>query len=251
MLLVMAVSSMLSACASSDARSEPNADDARVAYDPLEPVNRPIKAFNDTFDRLLLRPIAKGYEAVIPRVIRQRVTDFSRNLNTPLVGINNLLQGKGAAATNDLGRFIMNSTFGLGGLFDPATSAGFERNNEDFGQTLAAWGAPSGPYLVLPVFGPSTVRDGLMTPLNILADPLVYMDNRSIRDKIVPLRTVDQRQRLFAAEALLKDSSDEYITLRESFLQRREYLVYDGNPPQDEDFYDDFYGEFPEEEEQQ
>lgn len=225
----------LGACA-----SQPADDAAGSAADPWEPVNRPIYAFNDGLDKVLLRPIAKGYEFILPQFVRTGIGNFSTNLRTPLVGVNNLLQGKGSAAASDLGRFVINSTAGVLGLFDVATPAGFDVHNEDFGQTLAVWGVPAGPYLTLPFLGPSTLRDAAATPLNIAADPLLYYKESSVRDKIYFVRLIDLRQRLFAAEALIKESPDRYVTLRESYLQRRQYLIYDGDPPIDDDFYDDF-----------
>ena len=137
----------------------------------------------------------------------------------------------------------MNSTVGLLGILDPATNAGLDANNEDFGQTLATWGVPDGPYVVVPFLGPRTLRDAVMTPFNLAADPLLYYDNASARDKIYGIRLIDVRQRLFAAEALIKESPDRYVTLHESYLQRRQYLVYDGDPPVDDDFYDEFLEE--------
>lgn len=225
----------LSACASQKAT-----EGSRSAADPWEGVNRPIFAFNDGLDRVLLRPLAKGYEFVFPGFVRTGVGNFFQNLRTPLIGFNNALQGKGAAAGSDLGRFLLNSTVGVGGLFDVATAAGLETHNEDFGQTLAVWGVSDGPYVIAPFFGPATLRDALATPLNIAFNPLNYYDNTSVRDKLFVLRTINARQQLFAAEELLKESPDKYVTFRESYLQRREYLIYDGDPPIDEDFYDDF-----------
>lgn len=225
----------LGACANQEAR-----EGSRSAADPWERVNRPIFAFNDGLDRVILRPIAKGYEFIFPSFVRTGVSNFFDNLGTPLVGINNALQGKGAAAGSDLGRFLLNSTAGIGGLFDVATAAGLEKHDEDFGQTFAVWGVPSGPYLTVPLFGPSTLRDAIATPLNIAANPLTYYDDTSVRDKLGVLGLIDLRHRLFAAEELIKESPDKYVTFRESYLQRREYLIYDGDPPIDDDFYDDF-----------
>lgn len=225
----------LGACASQSVN-----DAARSAADPWEPVNRPIYAFNHGLDTVLLRPLAKGYEFILPQFVRTGIGNFSTNLRTPLGGINNLLQGKGSAAASDLGRFLLNSSVGVLGLFDVATKAGLEKHTEDFGQTLAVWGVPAGPFLTLPFFGPSTLRDATAMPLNIAADPLLYYKESSVRDKIYFVRLIDLRQRLFAAEALIKESPDRYVTLRESYLQRRQYLIYDGDPPIDDDFYDDF-----------
>lgn len=229
----------LAACAGN--RTSP--PEARSPADPWEPINRPIYAFNQAWDTVILKPVAKGYEFIVPAFLRRGVTNFSRNLRVPLSLVNNLLQGKGAAATNDAGRFLLNSTFGLLGIFDFATIEGFDFSEEDFGQTLAVWGVPNGPFIVIPLLGPSTVRDGLMIPPAVYADPLYHYDVSSVRDKLYILRYVDVRQRLFAAEELIKDSPDKYITVRESYLQRREYLIHDGNPPVEEDPYEDLLEE--------
>ncbi len=231
--LLLAAAFAVAGCASTTSGSASNAD-------PLEPLNRTSFAISNTLDRTLLKPAAKGYEFILPGLIRQGVTNVSRNLRTPLDGINNVLQGKGSAAANDLGRFALNSTLGLGGLFDFATDLGLDQNNEDFGQTLAVWGVPDGPYVYIPILGSFTLRDSLMIPFNQLADPLFYMKERSTRDKIYLVRALDLRQRLFAAEALIENSPDRYVSIRESYLQRREYLIYDGDPPVDDDFYDEF-----------
>jgi len=237
--LLLGIVSLAAACAG----NRPVPEEARSQADPWEPLNRPIHSLNSAYDKVLLKPIAKGYEIVIPSFMRQGVTNFSRNLREPLHVVNNLLQGKGGAAMTDVGRFMLNSTFGVLGIFDWATPAGLERSEEDFGQTLAVWGVRAGPYVVIPFLGPNTLRDALMIPLNLLADPLLHYDNSSVRDKLYVLRLIDVRQRLFAADDLLKDSKDPYITIRESYLQRRQYQIYDGNPPVDEDFYDDFLEE--------
>lgn len=117
---------------------------------------------------------------------------------------------------------------------------GLEKHNEDFGQTFAKWGVPDGPYVVLPILGPRTLRDAFAVPLNFLADPLFWYSNSSVRDKLYILRLIDIRERLFTAESLLKGSTDRYLAIRESYLQRRLYLIYDGDPPEDDDLYDEF-----------
>ena len=232
--LLLAALGVLAGCASTSSNGSSS------AADPLEPLNRTSFAVSNGFDKVLLKPVAKGYEFIIPSIVRRGVTNISRNLRTPLDSVNNLLQGKPRAAANDLGRFVVNSTIGLAGLFDHATTMGLDQNTEDFGQTLAVWGVPAGPYVYVPILGPFTLRDAFMIPVNQLADPMFYMKERSTRDKIYLVRAIDLRQRLFAAEALIKDSADRYVSIRESYLQRREYLIYDGDPPVDEDFYDDF-----------
>lgn len=238
-ITILCLSLMLGACAGNGQQP-----DAAASADPWEGLNRPIHSFNKGVDKVLIKPVAKGYEFIIPKFMRRGVTNFSRNLREPLNFINNLLQGKGGAATNDLGRFVANSTFGVLGIFDVATAAGLdEASDEDFGQTFAVWGVPDGPYVVVPLLGPSTLRDAVLIPLNLLADPLFHYRNSSIRDKLYILRLIDVRQRLFRAEELLKGSQDRYISIREAYLQHRQYVIYDGDPPVDDDFYDDFLDE--------
>lgn len=215
----------------------------RSPADPWEPLNRQIHSFNQGFDSVTLKPIAKGYEFLFPSIIRKGIGNFSSNLRTPLNIINQFLQGKGKAGLSETGRFLANSTFGIGGLLDVATDMGLEQQNEDFGQTLAVWGVPDGPFAVVPILGPRTLRDAVVIPLNFLADPLFWYDDSSVRDKIYLVRLIDVRQRLFAAEKLIEDSQDKYISIREALLQRRRFLIYDGDPPVDDDFYDEFLEE--------
>lgn len=235
-ILILAAAAALVACAG----NQPNKG-SRSPADPWEGLNRPIYSFNQGIDTVLFKPLAKGYEFIVPSFMRQGVTNFSRNLRTPLVAISNLLQGKGGAAMTDAGRFITNSTFGVFGLFDWATVSGLPMNNEDFGQTFAVWGVPDGPYVVLPLLGPFTLRDAFAVPFNFAADPLYYYDDSSVRDKIYGLRAIDVRQRLFEAEELIADSADRYVAIREAYLQRRRYLVLDGEVPSDDDFYDEVF----------
>ena len=217
--------------------------DQRSPADPWEPLNRQLHSFNYAFDTVTLKPIAKGYQAVFPRWVRTGVGNFSSNLRTPLNIINNLLQGKGKAGLSETGRFLANTTIGLGGLLDAATDMGLEKKNEDFGQTFAVWGIPAGPFVSIPILGPRTLRDAFAIPLNFLADPLFHYDNSAVRDKIYFVRVIDIRQRLFAAETLLEGSQDHYVSVREAYLQRRQFVIYDGDPPVDDDFYDEFVDE--------
>lgn len=226
----------LGACASDPAAQ-------RSDNDPWEAINRPLYSFNTGLDKVTLKPLAKGYQKVTPRPVRTGVTNFMKNLATPGSSINNFLQGKPRRGFSELGRFLLNSTVGIGGLFDVATASGIERNYEDVGQTAAVWGVPDGPYVMLPVLGPMTLRDAVLTPVHIISNPLYHYNNSSIRDKLYILRAIELRERLFKAEKLLKDSKDKYVTTRESYLQNREYQVYDGNPPEDDDFFDDFIDE--------
>jgi phospholipid-binding lipoprotein MlaA len=217
--------------------------DQRSPADPWEPLNRKIHGFNTGLDKVTLKPIAKGYRAVFPQFIRTGIGNFSSNLRTPLNIINQFLQGKGKNGLSETGRFLANSTFGLGGLLDVATDMGLERKNEDFGETFAVWGVPDGPYVVVPILGPRTLRDAMALPLNFLADPLFHYDNASVRDKIYFVRLVDVRERLLSADKLLEGSTDRYLTIREAYLQNRHYLIHDGSPPEDESFYEEFLEE--------
>lgn len=217
-----------------------------VAHDPWEKTNRKVYAVNDAIDGAVLRPIGRGYNKVLPQPVRNAVTNFSQNLFAPRSVINSFLQGKPDHGVEELARFVINSTFGIGGLFDIAGRAGLEAHNEDFGQTAAVWGMPSGPYVTLPFLGPQTVRDTLFLPFDIMADPLYHYEVSSVRDKVYVLRLINLRARLLSFEELLRDSQDPYVTVRESFLQNREFQIYDGDPPLEDD--DEFYDEFLEEE---
>ena len=180
------------------------------------------------------------------------MANFFDNLTTPRSMVNNFLQNKPDEGFSDFGRFVMNSTVGIGGLFDVASAAGLEVYNEDFGQTFAVWGVPDGPFVVIPFLGPSTLRDAVAYPLDWYSNPLVHYNNTSVRDKLLVLRAIDLRARLLVAEQLIADSPDPYVTIRESFLQNRRFQVFDGDPPIDEDFYDDFddFEDFEETDEQ-
>ncbi len=218
-------------------------EDQRTATDPWEPLNRPLFSFTRGFDKVTTKPLAKGYEKVVPRPVRKGITNFFKNLRTPASSINNFLQGKPKYGFSELGRFVFNSTLGVGGLFDIATAGGLEAHFEDFGQTAAVWGVPDGPYVMIPLLGPSTLRDTLLFPLSIVSDPLYHYDNTSVRDKLRVLRIVDLRARLLPLESTLEESKDPYITLRESYLQNRKFEIYDGEPPEDDEFFDEFLEE--------
>ena len=214
--------------------------------DPWEPLNRNIYRMNRTLDKYSLKPVASGYRQIVPGAIRTGIDNFFVNLRTPWHSINNLLQGDGMQSLHEAGRFLFNSTFGIGGLVDVASQMGLEKHTEDFGQTLAVWGVPDGPYVVVPFFGPATLRDAVAMPLDFMADPLVWYDNSAVRDKLYVLRIVNLRERYLDAEELLEDSYDPYIRLREAYLQNRRYQVYDGDPPMEDDFYEDFEEDFEE-----
>lgn len=211
-----------------------------VEHDPWEGMNRSLYRFNEVIDKATLRPVAKGYRKVLPEPVRQGVSNFSRNLFTPRSAVNNFLQGKPARGFEDVARFLVNSVFGIGGLIDVATIGGMAEYEEDFGQTAAVWGVPDGPFLMIPFLGPQTLRDALLLPFDIAADPLYHYEVSSVRDPLYVLRVINLRSRLLSLEDLLEDSSDPYVTLRESFLQNRRFQVYDGDPPVEDDFYDEF-----------
>ena len=249
LVLAALVCLQLGACA-----TQPTAADgskpARSPADPWEPLNRPIHTFNAAVDGVSLRLLAKGYQKVVPAFMRRGVGNFSRNLRAPLHIVNNFLQGKIGSGFRQTGRFVMNTTFGIGGLMDVAADAGIDVEIEDFGQTLAVWGVPDGPFVIFPLLGPRTLRDATMIPLNFLADPLLYYDNASVRDKIYLVRLIDVRARLLPAGAQIRAAYDPYLALREAYLQHRRYVIYDGDPPEDDDFYEEFLDEeeeFPEE----
>ena len=230
----------LAGCASQPAAPK----DQRSPADPWEPLNRQIYAFNGQLDRFTLKPAAKVYEFVLPQFVRSGIGNFSQNLRTPLNAINQFLQGKPKDGFSETGRFLANSTFGLGGVLDVATDMGLERKNEDFGQTFAKWGIPQGPYVVIPILGSRTLTDATAIPLNIAADPLIYYKNSSVRDKIYLVRLIDVRARLFSADQLIAGSADSYVAVREAYLQNREFQIYDGDPPIDDSFYDEFDEDF-------
>lgn len=208
---------------------------ARTAHpqDPLEPINRATYAFNDGLDRAVVRPVARGYKRVVPQWARTGVSNFFSNAAYPITLANNLLQGKLGAAASDTGRFVLNSTFGLGGLLDPATLSGLDRNDEDFGQTLGRWGVPAGPYLVIPILGPYTVRDGFGGLVDDFFEPRHYLEDDSTRWGLWLGDRFDRRVRLLDADAVLQRTGDPYAFVRSAYLQRREFLVRDGNLPEE------------------
>jgi len=212
----------------------------RSSADPWEPLNRAMYESNGFLDRVTFKPMAKVYATIVPKFIRRGIRNFSLNLRAPLNIINNFLQGK-AEGFRQTGRFIINSTVGIGGFIDVATVAGIDVQREDFGQTLAVWGVPDGPYVFIPILGPLTLRDAVMVPLNLLADPLVYYKDTSVRDKVYLVRAIDFRELVLStADAQIKGAYDPYIRVREAYLQNRQFLIYDGDPPEDDDF-DEFF----------
>ncbi len=209
--------------------------------DPLESYNRAMYSFNDFADRAVIKPVAKVYDAVTPDPISQAISNVFSNLNDITVIINDLLQFKFSQAADDTGRFLLNSTVGFAGIFDVAGYAGHTKNDEDFGQTLGAWGIQPGAYVVLPFFGPRTVRDSIGLVGDIYTDPVIYIDHVATRNAVTATRIVDNRASLFRAEKVLDEAAlDEYSYVRDAYLQHRQNLVYDGNPPESEDDFDVF-----------
>jgi phospholipid-binding lipoprotein MlaA len=200
--------------------------------DPLQGMNRGIYKFNDTVDRAALKPVAKGYRAITPRWFRTGVGNFFSNLIYPTTIVNQFLQGKGRLGFRDTGRFLLNSTVGLAGLLDVATHAGLTANDEDFGQTLAVWGVGSGPFLNLPFFGPSSVRDAPSRIADYFTNPLTYSDLPWEADwGLRALDVVHSRSELLQLDATLKRTYDPYAFIRDAWVQKREFAIYDGNPP--------------------
>ena len=238
---------LLSACATKQPSTEEaaaeNAAPVRLESDPWEPMNRGIYRANRAFDSILLKPVAKGYQKILPAPVRRSIGNFSINLFAPRSAANNFLQGKPRRGFEDIARFMFNITIGIGGLFDAASAGGLPQYNEKFSETMAVWGFPEGPYLVLPLLGPQSLLDALMLPIDIKSDPLLYINNTSFKDHAYIVRVIDLRARLLIADKMLEQSNDPYATLRESYLQKRQYDIHDGNPPVDEEMYDDFFDE--------
>jgi phospholipid-binding lipoprotein MlaA len=212
----------------------------RNAADPIEPFNRGVYKFNDALDRGVLKPTAKAYQKVTPDWLRTGVGNFFTNLKAPGTIVNQLLQGKFREAGQDTLGFLLNTTFGWAGVIDVASMNGLPQHDEDLGQTLGKWGVPPGPYLMLPFFGPSTVRDGPSRIADTLLEPLYWYDTGNARWFALALSIVDDRARLLPLDDTLAETYDPYGFIRDAYLQRRQYLVYDGEPPEEpiEEFED-------------
>jgi len=203
--------------------------------DPFEPFNRGVFRFNDGVDEAVFRPVATAYRNTLPSRVRTGVNNFFGNLGDVWNFANSVMQLRLRASAENLMRFNVNTVLGLGGLLDIATEAGIERHNEDFGQTLGRWGVPTGPYLVLPLLGPSTIRDAAVLPIDRYGDPLSYVDSGVTRGSLSVLRVVDARANFLRASQLLDDAAlDKYSFTRDAHLQRRRNDVYDGNPPEND-----------------
>jgi phospholipid-binding lipoprotein MlaA len=231
---IMAFTLLCSGCATIE--GPPNPDD------PYESFNRSMYSFNDTLDTYVLKPVAKGYQAVTPDPVDKGISNFFSNLDDILIMFNDLFQFKFGQAASDTARFVVNTTVGIFGFIDVATDIGLAKHNEDFGQTLGYWGVESGPYLVLPFFGPSSARDGIGLLVDTTIDHELYYDNMSDahRRGLLGLKLIDRRADLLSATDIIDETApDRYAFIRDAWMQRRQHLVYDGNPP-DEFNEDDF-----------
>lgn len=203
--------------------------------DPLEPLNRGVYSFNNAVDVVVLKPVASAYRDVTPVRVRQGVGNFFGNLQDVWSFVNNVLQFKGQAAVDSLRRVGVNTFLGWGGVFDVATEMDIEKHTKDFGHTLGYWGVGSGPYLVLPFFGSSTLRDTVALPVDWKGDLVGSVAHVPTRNTATVLRLVDQRSDLLKASTMLEEASlDPYTFVREAFLQRRRSVIFDGNPPEDD-----------------
>lgn len=222
-LIALTVAGLLGGCATS---GNPK--------DPIEGFNRAMFAFNEGVDAAVIKPVAQGYDAVVPSPIQTGVTNFFSNIADLFIGINNLLQGKPGQAASDISRLAINSTMGVLGLIDVATGVGIEKHDEDFGQTFGRWGVGDGAYVVVPIFGPRTVRDTVGLVLDVAADPVGHLDHVPTRNTLQAVRIVDTRANMLPADKVIEEAAlDKYSYVRDGYLQRRRNLIHDGNPPRE------------------
>lgn len=214
---------MLCGCATG-----PNAN----PLDPMEPLNRSVFTFNDAVDRAVLKPVATAYRQVTPQPIRIGVGNFFANLEDAWSFGNSVLQLKGQGAVDNFMRFVVNTFFGLAGVVDIASDLGIERHPEDLGKTLGHWGVESGPYVVLPLLGPSTLRDTLVLPIYYKWDFVSNIENLAVRDTLVIVNLIDTRANLLKSTAVIEGAAlDKYTFTRDAYIQLRRNAIYDGNPP--------------------
>jgi phospholipid-binding lipoprotein MlaA len=226
-LSLLVAAGLLSACAA----LPPGERDPR---DRFERANRAVYRFNDALDRHIARPLAKGYVKAVPRPVRTGVSNFFHNLTYPTVIVNDLLQVKLKSFASDTTRLVVNCTIGIGGLFDPASQMGLPTGDEDFGQTLGKWGVPPGPYMVLPILGPSTARDTVGYVGDEFTDPTNYVSNFYVALGLTGMNLLDRRVELLATDDVLARAYDPYVFVRNAYLQRRAYQVKDGAPSADD-----------------
>jgi phospholipid-binding lipoprotein MlaA len=205
--------------------------------DPIEGFNRAMFSFNETVDKAVIKPVAQGYDYVTPQPIQTGVSNFFGNIADLWIGFNNLIQGKPGEALSDVGRVLINTTIGIVGLFDVATGMGLEKHEEDFGQTLGRWGVGDGAYVVLPIIGPRTLRDTGGFLADVWVDPVANHDPVSVRNWALALRAIDARADFLDAEGVIETAAlDKYAYVRDAYLQRRRSLIYDGNPPRENQY---------------
>ncbi len=202
--------------------------------DPVEGFNRAMFAFNEGLDTVIIKPVAQGYDAVMPSPVRTGVTNFFGNIGDFFIGVNNFMQGKPEEAASDIGRVLVNSTIGILGLIDVASDMGMDKHEEDFGQTFGRWGVGDGAFVVVPVFGPRTVRDTAGLVLDMAADPVAHIEHVPTRTSLSVLRLVDTRADLLPADKVIEEAAlDKYAYVRDGYLQRRRNLIHDGNAPRE------------------
>jgi len=224
-IVLAAVSAALTGCATAPSR-----------VDPLDPFNRAMFSVHEVIDGHLIKPIAQGYVRVTPDPIRQGVSNFFGNIDDLFTGVNNVLEGNGKQAGDDFGRVLLNSTFGVGGIFDLATMAGIEKDKKDFGITFGKWGIPNGAYLFIPLLGPSTVRDSAGLVARAYSNPLSYIPDVAVRNTIYGVNYLDTRAQALPGESVLETASiDKYRYLRSAYLRARRYKVFEGKPPPEEE----------------
>jgi phospholipid-binding lipoprotein MlaA len=221
-VLALALLSVLTACAAlPGGRRDPR--------DRFERFNRAAYKFNTALDHAILRPVARGYVKVTPQPVRRSVSNFMSNLDYPVTILNDFLQGQFHDGTTDITRFIVNSVFGIGGLFDPAAREGLDRHDRDFGQTLGKWGVPSGPYLMLPFLGPSTVRDAPAKLVDEYSSPRAYISNQYVRWGLWGFGELNTRANLLNTDQLIDSAYDPYAFVRDAWLQQREFAIHGGS----------------------
>lgn len=223
-VVLLVTTTALVGCASIPAGVEPS------PHDPWESFNRSVFEFNEGLDAYLLKPVVAGYRFILPEFVRQGIYNFFSNYNDIYTALFNLLQGRLDYAFNDLMRVAVNTTMGLGGLLDLATPGGLEKHKEDWGQTLGVWGVPAGPYVVLPFFGPSNVRDAFGTVADLESDYLFrFLPDVALRNSVTGLRVVNARNTYYEAGDLLDGAAiDKYSFMRDAYIQRREYQINEG-----------------------
>jgi phospholipid-binding lipoprotein MlaA len=225
-LAVAAASMLVAGCAATPSR-----------VDPLEPWNRAMYSVHEVVDGNVVKPIAEAYVKYTPDLIRTGIANFFGNIEDLFVGFNNVLEGDGNRAGDDFGRVLLNTTFGMGGIFDLASMMGIPRHNQDFGITFGKWGIPQGPYLFVPLFGPSTVRDGTGTVIRAFLGPTTYIfTDVPVRNIVYGIGYLNLRAEALGTEKMVDTAAlDRYRFIRNAYLRARQYQVYDGKPPPEED----------------